>query len=225
MIRLLPYVGHSAGRLTQAARLFFDQVDMARRLTMKQQRFAAFLGGAANGNQTLAARMAGYRGDDRQLAVQGSVNMRNPKIQEMMIEVLGPLLEPSMKAYAEGLVATKRRAFLTKAGAIVYTDPEPDHRIRTATANQVLDRCERSSNGYASSSDADVIPGQEDGAEPQREVADDAKTGAGVNHGIDVAQLDPADRALFEQATVIEAELAAIDREHDDGGDDHGTDH
>ena len=150
--------------------------------------------------------------------------MKNPKIQEMMIEGLGPLLEPSMKAYAEGLVATKRRAFLTKAGAIVYTDPEPDHRIRTATASHILDRCERSSNGYASGSNANVIPGREDGAEPQSEVADDAEAEGCADHGI-VAQLDPADRALFEQATVIEAELAAIDREHDDGGDDHGTDH
>src|SRR5208282_5273283 len=97
-------------RLAQTTRSFYLRgALMEHRLTLKQRKFVACLLGPANGNQTLAARMAGYRGDDRQLAVQGSVNMRNPKIQEMMIEGLGPLLEPSMKAYAEGLVATKRR--------------------------------------------------------------------------------------------------------------------
>jgi hypothetical protein len=193
---------------------------MKRRLTLKQRKFVAYLVGPANGNQTLAARMAGYRGHHAQLAVQGSVNMRNPQIQQMMGEILDKLVEPSLRRLEEGLDATKRRPFLTKAGDIVYTDPEPDHRVRTATANRVLDRYQRTSDGYAAGSEADVVPAHEGGAEPQKEVVHDAKTEGCADHAI-VTQLDPADRVLFERAAEIEAELAEVDRELDDGG--HGT--
>jgi hypothetical protein len=195
---------------------------MGGRLTIKQQRFAAFLVGPANGNQTLAARMAGYRGDDRTLAVQGSANMRNPQIQQMMTAMLDKMVKPSLRRLEEALDATKRRPFVTKAGDIVYTEPEPDHRARTATAKQVLELYQRTS-GYTAGSEADVVPAHEDGAEPQKEMAEDPKTEGGADDGI-VAQLDPADRALFEQAIEIEAELAKVDRElNNDGG--HGTEH
>src|ERR1700739_1628468 len=120
---------------------------MAQKLTVKQHKFVAFLLGAANGNGTLAARLAGYRGDDRQLAVQASVNRRNSVIQQIISERLAAMVEPGLKRLAEGLDATRRRVFLTKTGEIVYTDPEPDHRVRTRTANQILDRYERTSNG------------------------------------------------------------------------------
>jgi hypothetical protein len=39
------------------------------------------------------------------------------------------MVEPKLRALAEGLNATKRRAFVIKAGEILYTDPEPDHRV------------------------------------------------------------------------------------------------
>ena len=181
-------------------------------LTFKQQMFAAALLGPARGNQTRAARMAGYKGSDPQLAVQGSVNMKNPQIQQMITERLGPLLEPSLKAYAEGLVATKRRAFLTKAGAIVYTDPEPDHRIRTATANQVLDRYQRTS-GHTAGSGADVVPAHEGGAEPQNEVVDDAKTEGCAESEKVLAVMDPTDRMLIRAAAEIDQQIAQLDGE------------
>jgi len=178
---------------------------MARGLTVKQEKFAIFL--AANGNQTLAAKMAGYKGDSRQLAVQGSVNMRDPRIQQMIRERLGGMVEPSLRAFEEGLNATKRRAFMTKTGEIRYTDPEPDHRIRTATGDRVLDRYQRTCSGYASDFDVDVVSAHEDGAEPPKAEANGAKTEGCADAGTDVAQLDQADRVLFERVATIDAEL------------------
>ena len=165
-------------------------------LTLKQRLFAAAWIGPAMGNQTRAARMAGYRGDDRQLAVQGSVNMKNPKIQEMMIERLSPLLEPSMKAYAEGLVATRRRAFLTQKGEIVYSSPEIDHRVRVGTADRILDRYERLSARQAAGPDADdtVQQRSQDGTEPEKEVAG----------------LDPTDRNPISRSSEMDEKLAEI---------------
>jgi len=178
---------------------------MEPRLTLKQRKFVTCLLGPANGNQTLAARMAGYRGDDRQLAVQGSVNMRNPKIQEMMIEGLGPLLEPSMKAYAEGLVATKRRAFLTQKGEIVYSNPEIDHRVRVGTADGILDRYERLSTRQAAGPDADdtVQQRSQDGTGPEKEVA-----------GLDSTDRNPISRSseMDEKLTEIAQQMPPQDR-------------
>jgi len=139
---------------------------MERRLTLKQRRFVAYLLGPANGNQTAAARMAGYRGDDRQLAVQGSVNMRNLQIQEMLDQALESMVKPSLKRLREALDATKRRAFITKTGEIRYTDPEPYYQVRVATANQLLDLYERS-NRDAAACDA---AGYDEEAKPRREL-------------------------------------------------------
>ena len=72
---------------------------MARRLTLKQLKFAMYLIGAVNGNQTLAARLAGYKGNARQLAVQGSVNMKNPAIMQMIKGGLGPLVAPTSRCW------------------------------------------------------------------------------------------------------------------------------
>ena len=162
--------------------------------TSKQRMFAAALIGPARGNQTLAARMAGYRGNDRQLAVQGSVNMRNPRVQQMITERLDTMVEPSLKVLMEGLSATKRRAFV-QAGEIRYTDPEPDHRVRTTTANRVLDLYQRTSYGYAAGPDADNAVQQEndDCTEPQKEVG-----------------LDSTDRNPISQSSEMDGKLAEI---------------
>jgi len=228
---------------------------MARGLTVKQQRFVTFLLGAANGNQTLAAKMAGYKGDNRALGVQGSVNVKHAGISQMIREKLEDMLEPSLKALEEGLVATKRRAFMNnKTGEIKYTDPEPDLRIRTATADRVLDRHERTFSGYAAYFDADVMSAQEDGAEPPKAEADGANTEGRADYGFDVAQfiakidadidrdaaeqgvdratylaripaeLAEMERELGDYDGDLEAELAEIDRERAQQ-DDHGADH
>ena len=165
-------------------------------LTIKQKKFVAFLLGAARGNATLAARLSGYAGDDRQLGVQGSVNMHNEKIQRLIKERLAELVEPSLNALAAGLNATKRRAFLLKDGGIRYTDPEPDLRVITATASGILDHYERTCTDDSARPEPDVLPAAQDGAELQK-----------------------ADRVLIEQLANIEAGLAEVDRELAHGGD------
>ena len=109
------------------------------RLTLKQRRFTGAYAdpNGANGNGRLAARIAGYSGDDNQLGVQASTNLRNPKIQQSIEEALdaqGCTLDLAAVAVAEGLRATKQRSFLDKHGNILSTDPEPNHAIRLAAS-------------------------------------------------------------------------------------------
>ena len=109
------------------------------RLTLKQRRFTAAYAdpNGANGNGRLAARIAGYSGDDNQLGVQAWTNLRNPKIQQSIEEALdaqGCTLDLAAVAVAEGLRATKQRSFLDKHGNILSTDPEPNHAIRLAAS-------------------------------------------------------------------------------------------
>jgi len=168
---------------------------MARGLTVKKQKFAIFLLGAAHGNQTLACKMAGYKGDSRQLSVQGSVNIRDPRIQQMIRERLEGMVEPSLRALEAGLSATKRRAFMTKTGEIRYTDPEPDHRVRTATGDRVLDRYQRTSSGDAADFDIDAVSAHEGGTEPPKaEAREDERLRYHIN---DPDHLSPADRTMF----------------------------
>jgi len=207
---------------------------MARGLTVKKQKFMTFLLGAANGNQTLAAKMAGYKGDNRQLAVQGSVNMRDPRIQQMIRERLGGMVEPSLRAFEEGLNATKRRAFMSKTGEIQYSDPEPDHRVRTATGDRVLDRYERTFSGFAAYFDANVVSTQGAGAEPPKAEADGTNKEGHADSGFDVAQFiakidADIDREAAEQG-VDRAEYPArikaeMDRELADYDGDCSVDH
>lgn len=177
-----------------------------RRLTVKQRLFAEFLLGAANGNATLAARMAGYRGDDRQLAVQAHVNRRHVVIQQIINERLAALAEPSLKRLEEGLDATKRRAFMTKTNELVYTDFEPDHRVRTNTANRILDRLERTFSPQPTDPHATDTNQENDGSvQPQQKVDD----------------LDSTDRSLLRQTSEIDARVAEIDRQL--AKDENGT--
>lgn len=191
---------------------------MARRLTIKQQKFVAFVLGAARGNATLAARLSGYAGDDRQLAVQGSVNMRNEKIQQLIKERLEAMVEPGLSALAAGLHATKRRAFLLKDGTIRYTDPEPDFRVTTATAGRILHHYERTTKGDPADPEAEVPPAPQDDAEFQEGVADEGKTDSRTEDSTG-GQSEPADRVVLEQLANIEAELTEVDRELAHGAD------
>jgi hypothetical protein len=57
-----------------------DEADGAA-LSYKQQQFVNAYLGAANGNATEAARLAGYKGSDNVLGVTGHENLRKPKIR------------------------------------------------------------------------------------------------------------------------------------------------
>ncbi len=50
------------------------------RLTLKQQKFVEAYVGAANGNATRAAQLAGYKGSEVTLQAVGSENLRKPLI-------------------------------------------------------------------------------------------------------------------------------------------------
>ena len=167
-----------------------------------------FMIGAANGNQTVAARMAGYAGNARQLAVQGSVNMRNPRIQQMISEKLDEMVEPSLRALAEGLNATKRHTSVTKSGEFRYSDPEPDHRVRTATASRVLERRERVSKSYAAGFEAD-----EDRAELQKEVAGQSNTEGRAESEKKLVVADPTDRMLVRELAEIDQQIGKLEGE------------
>jgi Terminase small subunit len=121
-----------------------DEADKSKRkLTIKQTRFAASYADprGANGNGTLAAKIAGYRGKGTQLAVQASANLRNPKIRQSIAETLdanGCTVERAALAVAEAMEASKQRSFLAKSGKIVYAATEPDHKVRLHAAQITL---------------------------------------------------------------------------------------
>jgi hypothetical protein len=60
---------------------------MARMLSEKQRRFVEAYMGAAAGNATQAARLAGYKGNDVTLASVGAENLRKPQIAEAIANV------------------------------------------------------------------------------------------------------------------------------------------
>ena len=146
--------------------------------------------------------------------------MKNPEIQRMVHEKLEAMVEPSLAVFAEGLGATKRRAFMTKEGEICYAAPELDHRVRTETAARILDRYERTCADHAGAADLemDVI------AQRHEEVLTPKGAQAeGAAHGIDVDQLNPTDRALVQQLAKIDQELTEIDGEVQGGEQKNGS--
>lgn len=60
---------------------------MAGELTPKQARFVDAYMGAAAGNATEAARIAGYKGNDVTLASVGAENLRKPQIAQRIAEL------------------------------------------------------------------------------------------------------------------------------------------
>jgi phage terminase small subunit len=68
---------------------------MAANLTGKQQAFVNSYLGEARFNATVAARLAGYEGDDNVLGVTGYENLRNPKIAS---EISSRINEAAMSA-------------------------------------------------------------------------------------------------------------------------------
>lgn len=172
--------------------------------TAKQARFAEAYAdpSAANGNGTLAAKLAGYKGDSNALAVQASVNLRNPKVQRAIASILDPMAERALQRLGEALDATSSRVFLDKNGNLVYAKPVPDHRIRLDAVDFLFDlrgKC------------AAIAP--DEAHEPDQ-----------AGDVVGAEQMNPTDRALFEKAAEADAELRELDGELDDGGCDHGAD-
>jgi len=153
------------------------------RLTAKQLRFVpAYL---ATGNGTLAARVAGYRGNDNQLAVQASVNLRNPKIQQLIAD---SLYEPALKAVHDALGATKTRHFLRQDGVVISSTPEPDYAVRLQAADRIFKARGKAPGG---------------GLEQPHDEVD-------VDTPKEMEEFDPKDQALFRHTCAIEAELGAL---------------
>jgi phage terminase small subunit len=157
------------------------------KLTAKQLRFvAAYLDpAAANGNGTLAARMAGYKGNNDQLGVQAWANLRNPRIQRLITD---SLVAPAMMTVCSAFGATKSKHFLAKDGTLISTDPEPDHKIRLQAAECV----------FKLRAKADDVDGSEE------EQADD-------DAALQLEDLDPADQQLHRHVYAIEAQLAELE--------------
>ncbi len=190
---------------------------MRSHLTVKQMLFVDFLLGEAHGNQTAAARMAGYRGDARQLAVQASVNMKNAKIRELISSKLASLVEPSLSALQDGLGATRQKVFLTKEGEILYAAPEADHKVRISAATRILNHYQRTSSGDTCGSDDDVAPGGTGVLELPSPLAPGSIAEHCGDDGIHVVdKLDSADRDLLQQVERIDAQLATLDTESDE---------
>src|SRR5690242_3526709 len=87
-----------------------------RNLTIKQERFAAAYSAEAHGNGTLAAKLAGYQGDDNTLAVQASNNLKDPRIRQRISAAVDGMAKRALQRLDEALDATSSRCFLDKAG-------------------------------------------------------------------------------------------------------------
>ena len=163
------------------------------KLTLKQAKFVEAY--AATGNGTKSARLAGYRGDANQLGVQGWLNLRNAKIQRALCDRLHNMTDHVMKTLEEGMDATKSKSLLDKAGNVVTTDPEPDHKSRLQAVqiwHKMVSKCS---------------------VDFTEEVGEDA--------AVQEQELSAADRVLIRHAAEAEAELAEIERElhdHDSNG-------
>ncbi len=175
---------------------------------MKQTAFFSAYIGPANGNQMLAAKLAGYKGNSNTLAVQGYRNMKNPKILQLMRERFEGMLEPSLDAYADALHATKRVAFMCK-GEILYSEPEPLYGVKMEAADRVIQYLERSSGaeGQSIEAEAEAI-GPDEAEDPELQKR--------------LAVLDPRDRNVIRRALELGEKLAEVEKElgEEKGGPD-----
>jgi hypothetical protein len=176
----------------------------AKRLTLKQRRFAVALVGPAKGNQAEAARIAGYAGNRRQLAVQGAVNMKNENIQKMVSEMLDGMAQHALERLAEGLDAIKMKSFVAKGGEVLKGDPEVDHSSRLRSI-EIWHRL-RQETGSG---------GADDVAHPTNN--------PGLAARPEVVAMSPADRTLLREAGQIEEELAEVDRQLAEEKDKDGS--
>jgi|ERR1043165_1757630 hypothetical protein len=104
------------------------------RLTLKQRKFGLAYVGEANGNGTEACRIAGYKGNDDQLAVVATQNLRKLKIASF----IGELRRDAEKvARGKILSATEVLVGLTRiAEADIAEVFEPDGTFDLASAKK-----------------------------------------------------------------------------------------
>ena len=168
---------------------------MARGPTAKQRMFADALYPRAKGNQTLAARLAKYKGDAAQLAVQGSRNMRNKHVKRLLDEQHEAMLQASLETYAAALSATEREAFLTKDGKVVYSGPQPNWKVKLEAARRVVEYCQQSS--------ADETSSKVEGEPTNENTELEQKVGS----------LSSTDRELLGRTCEIDERLSEVDRQ------------
>ena len=179
-----------------------------RKPTVKQKKFSGEYIAAA-GNGVVAARKAGYSGNTKQLAVQACRNLKNPNVQRTIASMVDALLEPALLHVAEAMDAVKVRSFLTKAGVVVYSQPEPDQKVRLEAAKVVFELRRTWCPAAAAGQQA------HDQGRPAEE-ADSAPPSSAIS------EMDPADRMAFREAGEIEQQLAEVEREVADNGHDQG---
>ena len=177
---------------------------MGRSPTLKQSLFAAAMAGPAKGNTTRAARMAGYGGDRNVLAVIGWQNMRKPEIRKLIDGHLEGLVQHSLQRVAESLDAEKRHVFLTKTGEIKYSEPEPNHPVRSATAFGILKLSERLLD-YGDHGDK-----ADDGGPQSGDTAEVVKN---------IGTLTRIDRALIARVSQIDEKDAELERQLSEDAD------
>lgn len=96
---------------------------MARRLTLRQQKFCYAYAGEANGNGVESARLAGYRGSDATLRAIASENLTKPNIQIFISQ----LREKAEKSASDKILsATEVLTGLTKIASADIADLFPD---------------------------------------------------------------------------------------------------
>ncbi len=176
------------------------------RLTLRQSRFVAALLGPACGNATLACRLSGYQGSANSLAVQGSRNMKNPAIRCLIHQEAEEMLKPGLDAYRQALHATTREVFLFK-GELLYSEPQPCHRVRMDAADRVIELLERST------------PVEDEGTEPH---ATDPKSSQEAELEAKITSLQPAGRNAVRRALELDEKLVEAEdelSEENDGPD------
>jgi hypothetical protein len=162
-------------------------------MMLRQQNFVAALLGPAKGVGTLAARLAGYKGDRRQLAVQACRLLRNREVQKLMREKLEELYRRGVDMLGEALDATKCRPFLS-SGGIVYSEREPDYPVQLKAFDRIHKLYESSGRTGEPIHPPVIIEGS-------AQVSDQAK------------QTDASDRALIRATADIDERLSELERE------------
>ena len=131
--------------------------------------------------------------------------MLNPNVQQLLKEKSEALAEASLEVRAEALRATKRQAFLTKGGEIVYSEPEPLWKVRMEAADRIL--------GYI-----DRFLGPKDGV---NKVAPQPKDREDAELENKVETLSSSDKSLIGRAAQIDEKLAEVERQLSED-DSHG---
>lgn len=109
----------------------------ASKLTPKQQAFVDAYTGAARGNATEAARMAGYKGNATTLAAVGAENLRKPQIQAA-IRAAGETNQKRSRFNRQRLVVWLEDVILGNEGE--HLEEDPDGEMVSVAGAEMRDR-------------------------------------------------------------------------------------